>query len=181
MYQGESGLRPSALAVAVVGFPSCLAKQSTAGVKILGCFLFGLTLTASGQTPHHAPKVPNPGDKILGSELVLWTPTQQPKPLSEVAVAKTTPGAAKKSEGKTPENAPTRSSITEDLVGEVVKTGETYALTTPESETYILDNPNAFEAYEGELVKIVCEPNPTRNLLHFLSLDPHAVNRAPKE
>src|SRR5262244_2826125 len=114
-------------------------KRLTLAGTICGWLFVGMAVTSSAQNSRHAPKIPHPGDKTLGAELVLWTPTQEPKPVSGIAPAKPALATDKKVEVKSPETSTARSSISEDLVGEVVKAGDTYALTTPESETYILE------------------------------------------
>jgi hypothetical protein len=136
----------------------------------------------SGQNPRHAPKIPHSGDRTLGAELVLWTPTQQPKPLSALVPPENpVPSTGQKLEIVSPEDGAIRSSESEALVGEVVKTGDNYALATAESETYILESQHELRTYQGEVVKIVGQPNPVRNLIHVLSIEPVSVNRMPKE
>src|ERR1700757_481590 len=114
-------------------------KQATFAT-IFGWFLWGMVTTASGQNSHHTPKIPHPGDKTVGAELVLWTPTQEPKPVSGPATAKTAVAADQQAEAVSAENRTTQSSISETLVGEVVKTGNIYALATADTETYMLEN-----------------------------------------
>jgi DNA/RNA endonuclease YhcR with UshA esterase domain len=155
-------------------------KQATFAT-IFGWFLWGLVTTASGQNSHHTPKIPHPGDKTVGAELVLWTPTQVPKPVSESAPAKKALPADSKLEAVSPENSAIQSSISETLVGEVVKTGNIYALATADTETYMLESQDELRIYEGKVVKIVGEPSLNRNLIHVLSIAPVSPKQTPPE
>jgi hypothetical protein len=147
-------------------------QRATFAATIFGWFVLGMVAAAFGQNSRHTPKIPHPGDKTVGAELVLWTPTQEPKPVSGPATAKTAVAADQQLEAVSAANRTTQSSISEALVGEVVKAGDIYALATAESESYLLDSQKELRAYEGEVVTIVGEPSPSRNLIHVLSIVP---------